>query len=464
MTQGPLTPAAVRAHAAPAGHAPAAFGRRFFIALAIGLVWLAPAWWAPELIFAMLLWDIALIAAWAVDLRRIPKPFAIEAARVWSEPLTLGAAADVRVEFGNASNTMLRLFWIDDTPYELRREPPLGEVVVGAGGHGEARYEADPGQRGDLSLGLLHLSMQSLWGLAERRARADLRQTVRVLPDLRQARNQALYLIRSRQIAMEVRRRHRAGRGREFEALRDYRSGDERRDICWTATARRHALITKTYRMERNQPVWIVMDAGRLLRAQVWEPGRTYPRTKLDYAVDAALSLAQVAAQAGDRVGLIAYGRKVQQSVALGGGLPHVRQFVDALAQVRGEPTEGNHAAAVRTLMHAQTRRALVVWITDIAETATVPEVIEYAIRLQDRHVVVLLAIHQADLVALARTPPETVDRMFEHAAAIEIVERREALLRTLRERGAFALDTTPNQATVDLVNQYLEIKERSLL
>jgi len=36
---------------------------------------------------------------------------------------------------------------------------------------------------------------------------ADISQTVRVLPDLQQARQHALYLIRSRQVEMEKRRR-----------------------------------------------------------------------------------------------------------------------------------------------------------------------------------------------------------------------------------------------------------------
>ena len=37
----------------------------------------------------------------------------------------------------------------------------------------------------------------------------------------------------------------------EFEYLRDFREGDEFRDICWTATARRGKPVTRVHRAER---------------------------------------------------------------------------------------------------------------------------------------------------------------------------------------------------------------------
>ena len=61
-----------------------------------------------------------------------------------------------------------------------------------------------------------------------------------------------------------------------------------------------------------------------------------------------------------DRVGLVDYGRAIQQSVASGRGPLQIRSFVDSLAQVRGEALEANHSLAARTLLQKQKRRALV--------------------------------------------------------------------------------------------------------
>ncbi len=59
---------------------------------------------------------------------------------------------------------------------------------------------------------------------------------------------------------MEKRHSRMRGIGREFESLREYREGDEYRDICWTAAARRGKLVTRIYQIERSQ---VDMDRDR---------------------------------------------------------------------------------------------------------------------------------------------------------------------------------------------------------
>ena len=122
------------------------------------------------------------------------------------------------------------------------------------------------------------------------------------------------------------------------------------------------------------------------LRAKVQEPGRELRLSKLDYAVAGALSLAQVALHCGDRVGLLAYGRRIQQNVNAARGVRQVRAILESLARVRGEVLEADHGRAAHALMTTQKRRSLVVWLTDFAETATMPDVIEYAMHLTSRH------------------------------------------------------------------------------
>ena len=92
------------------------------------------------------------------------------------------------------------------------------------------------------------------------------------------------------------------------------------------------------------------------------------------------------------------------------------------------------------------------------------PEVIEYAARMTRRHLVLFAAVTQPDLQALAEAVPQTAEDMFRHTAALEIAGRRQQVLRGLRERGILALDLVPGGLTDALINQYLEIKDRSLI
>jgi uncharacterized protein (DUF58 family) len=459
-----LTPPSVEVCARGRKLLPFAFGPRFFVMLLIGFVWLVPAWWSPRFIVGMFVWDALVLVAWLFDLFRVPVPSELMVSRNWSGPLTLGRAASVDLRIHNLGRIAVSVTLVDRTPAALREEPPVLTAIIRPSVPALQHYTVLPRERGDAELGELFLRYRSGFGFAERWAVAPLAQTVCVLPDLLQAEEQALLLIRSRQIEMQNRRHRQPGMGREFESLREYREGDEFRDISWSATARRHQLITRTYTAERSQRVWIVLDAGRLLRARVRESGCDVRFSKLDYAVNAALSVAQVASRHGDRVGLIAYGRSIQQSAAPGRGPLHIRTLVDALARVRSEPGEADHARAARTITQKQTRRSLVVWITDFAETPATPDVIEYSAQLGKHHLVLFAAIGQTDLAAAAQSIPETEVEMFRQAAALEIVDRRDLLLRKLRQTGVLALELAPGRLTTSLVNEYLQIKDRGLL
>jgi uncharacterized protein (DUF58 family) len=413
----------------------------------------------------MFAWDGLFVLLWLQDLLRLPKSGELELQRVWHSPPSLGVRSKVSVELHNFGRRPVFARVTDETPRALRREPPVVELVVPAGISASADYEILPAQRGDLPLGKFFVRYQSALRLAERWAVAETSASVRVLPNLEQAKQQTLYLIRTRQVAMERRRRRLRGLGREFESLREYRTGDEFRNISWTATARRSKLITRVFQVERSQTVWIVLDAGRLLREQIVRGGSSLVRlSKLDYAVDAALALAQVAMHSGDRVGLLAYGREIQQNQNAGRGAIHLHSIVESLALVHSEPYEADHGRAAHVLLSEQHRRSLIVWITDLAETAGTPDVVEYALQMTRRHLVLFAAVGQPDLNERVARRPESEEDMFRYVAAIEIVQRRELLLRRLRQRGVLAMELMPGALAASLVNQYLDIKDRSLI
>jgi uncharacterized protein (DUF58 family) len=458
MTEKRLVPANVAARAHGAGRMPVAFGRRFFLFLFIGLVWIAPAWREPRFLYAMVLWDLMTLALWAWDLSRLPKPEQIEVERVWREPLGLAKPMQVEIVLRNASNTPISARVTDEAPAAFCRKLPSMEIAGRGKAAGSGSYSIEPRSRGDARFGDVWLRYTSPFLFAERWARAAMEQTVRVYPNIEEAQKLRIYLIRSRQIELEKRLKRQRGYGREFESLREYRAGDEWRDICWSATARRGKLITKVHQIERSQTVWIVLDAGRLLRARVDR------LTKLDYTVDAALSLAQVAFYSGDKVALLAYGRRPQQRVAPGRGMSHLRAMVESLAQVHTEPFEADHLLAAELLLSLQTRRSLIVWLTDLAETAATPEVIECAARMATRHLVLLGIIGQPELHRVVAASPANKSEMYRYTAALEIVQRRDLLLRRLRQQGALTLEVDPTKLSTAVVNRYLEVKERSLL
>jgi uncharacterized protein (DUF58 family) len=297
-------------------------------------------------------------------------------------------------------------------------------------------------------VGPVVLRYRTAWGLAERWAVARLEQTVRVYPDLPEARRQALFLVRSRQVALEKRRARMTGLGRDFESLRDYRDGDEPRDICWTATARRAKVVTRVYQPERSQAVWLLVDSGRLLRAR---EGR---ETKLDRTVNAALAWRRWRWPPATASACSPTAAACSSACRPARGPRHLRAIVEALAAgarpSRSRPTTPPRPAYVMT---AQKQRALVVWLTDLAETAGVPEVIESAARLAPRHVVLFAVMRAPELAAAAARRRAVPAEMYRMLAAQETLERRDVLLANLRRRGILVLDLDPSDLTSTVVS-----------
>lgn len=453
-----LVPEPVSATCQRSGRLGFGFGQRFFLLMLLGTLWAVPAFWEQRFLLVMAMWDGFTLIAWILDFLRLPRAGYLKMQRRWSGPAALNDAVDVLLQIDNQSNLdVVCTQLLDDLP-DVLREPAFLQARVPARSSTTVTYPVRPRQRGDVRLGQVYFRYQSPAGFAERWARCDLSQTVRVFPDLEEARRHNIYLSRARQIELEKRLVRQRGMGREFESLREYVQGDEFRNICWSATARRGKHVTKLYQVERSQPVWIVIDAGRLLRARVGE------LSKLDLATTAALSLAQIALYSGDRVGLLVYGRKIQQRVGLGRGLPHMRVIMDALAVAHEEIAEADHLLAAASLLQLQKQRSLIIWITDLADTSMTPEVIESASQILAKHLLLFTVIEQRDLAVLAASFPKDAEQMYETAAAQEIVQRREALLTRVREKGALTLEVNPGKLTTVLVNRYLEVKERSLI
>jgi uncharacterized protein (DUF58 family) len=431
---------------------------RALLLLAAGLLWIAPAWVDRRALGLLVAWDaLVLLVVWA-NLRRLPAPSELTATRTWSGALTLASPGTVTIEVLNQGRVPIRLRATDYASPSLRRELADLDLDVPSGGSAAAAYPIVPRERGDAAMAGVALQWRDAWGLVDRWGIAPLDQTVRVYPNLQEGRRQSTFLVRSRQVAIEKRRARRFGGGREFDSLRDYRPGDERRDVSWSASARRAKLVTKVYQPERSQTVWLLVDAGRLLRARVEQ------QTMLDRTATAAATLAQVALASGDRVGLLAYGRRLQHRVAPARGATHLREIVEALALVHADAVEADHGAAAAAILSSQKRRALIVWLTDVAETAGVPDVIEHARRMSPAHVVLFAVMRQAEVVALADAAPESPAHMYRVMSAQETLGRRDALLHGLRQRGAMVLEVSPADLAGGLVDRYLEVKERGLL
>jgi uncharacterized protein (DUF58 family) len=475
-----------------------------------------PAFFHAGRIGFMLGWDGLLVLLVVVDAVRLPRPERFTVTRRFLDSPQIGEATRVELAVRVEADAVADVRAVDDLHEAMVAEPGVQRLECFPREDAVSVTTVYPTRRGDFAMGGVYLRYRGGMGLVERWAvavpvwakeefggaseagpsatpqddkesggddkRGGRPQRVRVFPAHEDARGGTqFYLLRARQIEMQKRKLRLRGVGRDFESLRDYQQGDELRNVSWTATARRGKLVTRQFTVERSQQVWVVLDAGRLSRTafelrrtgvpeRVSETEAERDRahlltvTQLDQAATAATMLAQVINGSGDKFGMMAYGREVQQLLPPGSGAAHLRVLIDLLSQTRSEAAEADPLNAVARLKTMQRRRGMMVWITELVDQAGRPEIVTAAAELVRRHLVVLVLLKHPELEALAACMPRNKDEMFHAAAAQEMLERRRETMAQLERQGVLIVETTAEEMGVSAVSKYLEVKAEGLL
>ena len=239
MISGTLQPETVRASCRPRSRFAYGLTTRAIGLLAAGLLLALPGFIVSSWGYGMLAWDALILLAAVLDGARLPRPEEIEVERKWSNAPSLGSETEVELSVHQSSRIVLDCVLVEDLPEALAAVPVQRRLRCFPHVRAQLRYRFTPRERGDQQAGSLYLRYRSGLGLAERWAKAALEQPVRVYPALRPGDDQEIFLARGSQIDLKLRQMQKRGLGRDFESLREYRPGDDLRDVCWTATARR---------------------------------------------------------------------------------------------------------------------------------------------------------------------------------------------------------------------------------
>ena len=91
------------------------------------------------------------------------------------------------------------------------------------------------------------------------------------------------------------------GSGLEFDDVRSYQYGDDVRTINWNVTAKGHGTYVKTFREEKEQIVYFILDISA--SQEIGSKGRQ----KMDIGKEICGILAVSAIKESSQVGLLAY-------------------------------------------------------------------------------------------------------------------------------------------------------------
>ena len=149
------------------------------------------------------------------------------------------------------------------------------------------------------------------------------------------------------------------GRGMDFEELREYMPGDDVRNIDWNVTNRMGRPFVKRYREERELSVVLAVDVSAS------SAFGSLRRTKREFAVEIAATLAVSAARSSDKVGLLLFSDQMELYIPPRKGRRHILRIVREMLTFEPKHRGTSIPTAMTFLNHVLRRRAIVFLLTD---------------------------------------------------------------------------------------------------
>jgi uncharacterized protein (DUF58 family) len=166
------------------------------------------------------------------------------------------------------------------------------------------------------------------------------------------------------------------GRGMSFSEVREYRIGDDVRDIDWNVTARSSKPHIKIYEEERELTVMLLVDVSGS------SSFGTTTQTKKGLQAEIAAVLAFSASQTGDKVGCMLFSDRVEKFIPPKKGRAHILAIIRQLLEHEPQGCGTSLAEPLRHLSNVLAKRSTAFVLSDFLFPATEEQPLKDALKI----------------------------------------------------------------------------------
>jgi uncharacterized protein (DUF58 family) len=327
----------------------------------------------------------------------------------------------------------------------------------------ETSYAVTPTRRGEIAFAPAELRIRSQAGLCDLRTRLGAAEVRRVYPDFAEIARYAWLAGDCRLQEIGIKTFQQRGEGTDFKQLAEYRYGDSVRHIDWKATLRLNKPIVREFQDERDQRVMLLIDCGRRMRAD--DRRGAVGTAHFDQVLNAVMLLSYVALAQGDAVGALTFGTPpgTERLFAPRKGAHTLNALMSELYGLQPTPSHSDYVAAAQDLLRRQSKRALVIVITNFRDEDG--SELGLALKLlRQRHLVLLASVRERIVGELIAQPIASGNAALDVASAHLYEQARRDAFRRLSARDALMVDAEPERLGVELVNRYHAVKRAGMI
>lgn len=415
--------------------------------------------WKPWLLVVLLLGAVGTFLAWR-DLRSARRLLGeLSVARRLAKVVGRDLRFDVELELVNRGPVPVTGAFRDVLSAEVRPRLWLDEFQLPPGRTETRLLECRIPVRGLHRFGPVWVRVEGPLGLVDVQREFACPAEIKVLPETFASREELQKDTGAQLLLLDkVLRSRQQGFGTEFATLDNYRMGDDPRCIDWKATARHRMPVVRRFQVERHRDVLILLDCGRLMG------GMTDRGTKLDRAVDSALNLARVVLHSGDRCGIGVFDSQLRGYLAPLAGARALSSLVECVYDLKTQWHETDFVRMYAEVQRRQSKRSLIVILSDIGDAETSRSQCAALARLNRRHLVLFAALRTPLISQVIHEPTLSIEHGARQAVALGLNRDRDRALHELQHGGVHVLDVEPRQLTLPLVNRFIDLRQRNQL
>lgn len=180
-------------------------------------------------------------------------------------------------------------------------------------------------------------------------------------------------------------------------------------------------------------------------------------RLQFDAALNTAMMLSYVALKHNDSVALFTFGND-ERWIQPRKGIHSLNALMNQIYDVQSAPVPSSPAAALEQVLARLHKRSLIILISNFREEDN--ETLSWVLpRIQRQHILLMASLREKEAEQCALQKPATVQEAMVQAAAFTYLQDRKNLYAAWEHQGLLCLDSTAEQLSSAVINQYLDLK-----
>ena len=416
-------------------------------------------YWVPTLYPIAWLLVFLLMALFFLDLYFLyATPNAIKAHRNLPQKLSNSDQNILSVHLNSKYPFKAEVSIIDELPVQFQKRDFEHKTQLQKGEPHYFEYSVRPVERGEYVFGNLIVFASSPLRIIKRKFVFQKDQMVPVYPSIIQMQQYDFLATSNRLTEFGLKKIRRIGHTQEFEQIKEYIKGDDVRTINWKATAKKNQLMVNQYQDERSQPIYSIIDTGRVMKMPF------NGLSLLDYAINSALAFSNVALKRNDKTGLLTFSKKIETFVPAVQKLTHLNTIMESLYNISTTFSDSDFGLLYAHVKRKVNQRSLLLLYTNFEHMSGLQRQLPYILAMAKKHVLVIIFFENTELESLIAEDTEDLQAIYHKTIAEKFSLEKRLMQKELQKYGIQTILTKPEELTVNTINKYLEIKARGII